>query len=166
MGETTGVNVIVGVAVSIGVDVAVKVGVSLGVDEVGVSETTGVDEGVSDTTGVEEVAVGEPSGVDDVAVGEPSGVDEVAVGEAIGVAVSDPSGVDVNVAVGPLPVIVRVVPTQSTAVRMLSPFETRAVHSIGLCPATRPVTLKVNTTPLVVALLPLLPAMAKMKLPA
>jgi hypothetical protein len=48
---------------------------------------------------------------------------------------------------------------------MLSPFETRAVHSIAVCPACKPVTLKVKAAPLVVALLPLLAAIATMKLP-
>jgi hypothetical protein len=151
VGETTGVNVMVGVTVSLGVNVAVMVGVSLGVNEVAVGET-----------GVEEVAVGVAvsTGVNEVAVGE-TGVNDVAVGEATGV-----EGVDVNVAVGPVPVTVRVVPVEGRSVRMLSPFETRAAHSMGLCPATSPVTLKVNAAPLVVALFPLLPAMAKMKLPA
>jgi hypothetical protein len=166
VGETTGVNVMVGVAVSMGVDVAVNVGVSLGVIEVGVSDATGVEEvGVSDATGVDEVGVAVSTGVNDVGVGDSTGVGDVAVGEATGVAVSDSTGVGVKVAVGPLPATVSVVPVESMFVRMLSPFETRAVHSTGVCPASRPVTLKENASPLVVALLPLLPAMAKMKLP-
>jgi hypothetical protein len=175
VGEATGVSD--GVAVSMGVDVAVKTGVSEGVIDVAVGDPTGVaDVGVSEAAGVSEVAVGEAAGVNevgvsdaagvsDVAVGEASGVNDVAVGETTGVAVSEPTAVGVNVAVGPLPVTVSVVPTHSISVRMLSPFETRAVHSTVVCPATRPVTLKLKTSPLVVALLPLLPAMAKIKLP-
>ena len=152
VGETTGVDVMVGVAVSTGVEeVAVNVGVSDGVNDVAVGDPTGVEEvdvGVAVFTGVRDVAVGEPTGVNDVAVGDATGVE----------------GVDVNVGVGPVPVIVKVVPTESISVRILSPFETRASHSIAVCPATKPVTLKVNTAPLVVALFPLLPAMAKIKL--
>jgi hypothetical protein len=50
-------------------------------------------------------------------------------------------------------------------VSILSPFDTRAVHSIALWPACNPSTLKVKTAPLAVALFPLLPAIATMKLP-
>ena len=47
----------------------------------------------------------------------------------------------------------------------LSPFEMRPVQSIVVCPACKPLTSKVNATPLVVALLPLLPAIAAMNDP-
>jgi hypothetical protein len=50
-------------------------------------------------------------------------------------------------------------------VSMLSPLDTRAVHSIAVWPACNPFALKVKAAPFVVALLPLLPAMATMKLP-
>ncbi len=46
-----------------------------------------------------------------------------------------------------------------------APLETCAVHSIEDCPVCKPFALKVKTVPLVVARLPLLPAMAKTKLP-
>lgn len=153
VGDATGVEVIVGVAVSAG-NVAVAVTINVGV--------------AVSTTGVKDVAVAVgPTGVNDVAVGETTGVKDVAV--AVGltgvrdVAVGETTGV--NVAVGPVPVTVTLVPVDAISVRMLSPLETRASHSIGEVPATRPVTLKVNAEPLVVALLPLLPAMAKIKLP-
>jgi hypothetical protein len=144
VGEATGVDVKVGAAVSIGVEVAVNVGVSTGVKEVGVADSTGVEDGVAVSTGVSEVAVGEATGVKEVAVGEPTGVNEVAVGDATGVkevGVADSTGVGevgvgdstgVNVAVGPLPVMVRLVPAESTSVRILSPFETRASHATGV----------------------------------
>src|SRR5215207_298333 len=47
----------------------------------------------------------------------------------------------------------------------LSPPDTRASHPRLVCPTSSPLMLKVNTAPLVVALLPLLPATATMKLP-
>src|SRR5512147_585042 len=56
-------------------------------------------------------------------------------------------------------------PSHSMLVRVLSPLEVRALHSSAVCPATKPLTSKVNTGPLVVARLPLLPAIATMKLP-
>lgn len=46
------------------------------------------------------------------------------------------------------------------------PCEMRAVQSMAVNPACRPFTVKVKTVPLVVALLPFLPAMAAMKLPS
>lgn len=181
----------VGVPVSAG---GVGVGVSVGVEEVGVtdpvgvgvSDPLGVDVAVAVSVGVEEVGVTEPVGV-----GDPSGVEDVGVGvpvAAVGVGVSDPLSVGVcvavavstgvagvgvevgvsvgvNVGVGALPVTVRLVPVNGISVRMLSPLETRALHSTALCPACRPFRLKVNAAPLVVALLPLLPAIATMNVP-
>lgn len=159
VGDTTGVKVEVGVAVCAG-NVAVKVGVavSTGMDEVAVGLVV---------TGVKEVAVGEAPGVNEVAVGETTGVWEAEVAVAVtgvsDVAVGETTGV--NVAVGPVPVTVMLVPVDAISVKILSPFETRASHSIGEVPASKPVTLNVKAEPLVVALFPLLPAMAKMKLP-
>lgn len=144
----------VGVAVSVGVE-DVGVIVPVGVDEAGVD----VDVGVPVSTGAEEVGVGDPPGVGvDVGVSDPAGV-----GVEVGVAVL--AAVGVGVEVGALPITVRLVPVDERLVRILSPLETRAVHSIALCPSCRPLTLKVKAAPLVVALLPLLPAMATIKLP-
>ena len=131
----------------IGVEVAVADPSGVGV---AVADPSGVDVAVSDPLGVE-VAVSDPFGVCvAVAVADPSGVD-VAVSDpsGVGVTVADPSGVDVgdstgvtdvgvskgvgvDVAVGTLPTIVRLVPVEGRFVRMLSPFETRAVHSIAV----------------------------------
>ena len=164
----------------IGVDVAVSDPFGVGV---AVAEPSGVEVAVSDPFGVcVAVAVSDPSGVIvadpsgvDVAVSDPFGVCvAVAVAEPSGVAVGDSTGVTdvgvskgvgVDVAVGRLPTIVRLVPVEGRLVRRLSPFETRAVHSISVWPACSPSTLNVKAAPLVVALLPLLPAMATMKLP-
>lgn len=170
-----GVAVIVGVFVGRGVEVKVGVGDSMGVEvNVGVGDSTGVDVkvcvAVADPSGVEvceAVGVAEPSGVD---VGDPSGVEVcegtgVADPSGVDVAVGDPTGVGVKVAVMGTLRMVRPVPVEGRDARRLSPFETRAVHSIGVCPPCRPVTAKVKTGPLVVALLPLLPAIATMKLP-
>ena len=149
VGEATGVDVNVGVGETSGVNVceAVGVGDSIGVDvSVGVGDTSGVDVNIG---------VGDTSGVDvNVVVGDTSGVD-------VKMGVGDSTGVEV----GTIPATVRLVPVEGRSVSILSPFETRALHSIALCPACKPLTLKVNTTPLVVALLPLLPAIATMKLP-
>lgn len=140
-----GTGVEVGVADSTGVEVNVGVGDSTGVE---VNVAVGVSVGVTDSTGVDvKVGVGDSTGVE------------------VNVAVGDSTGVGVKVGVAPLPATVRLVPVEVIWVRILSPFETRAVHSIAVCPACKPVTLKVNTAPLVVALLPLLPAIATMKLP-
>ena len=143
----TGVDsVAVGVKVSTGVGpVAVGVGDSPGVDEVGVDS---VEVGVAVSSGVGPVAVG---------VGDSPGVDCVAVGVSI--------GVDVKVGVGDSPTTGRLVPVAGRLVSRLSPLETRALHSMGLSPACRPLTLKVKAAPPVVALLPLLPAMATMNFP-
>jgi hypothetical protein len=171
----------VGVAVSVGVE---EVGVAVpGVEDVGVAVSVGVEEaGVIVPVGVEEVAVGDPVGVEvDVGVPVSTGAEEVGVGDPPGVGVdvgvSDPAGVGVEVGVavlaavgvgvevGALPTTVRLVPVDGRLVRILSPFDTRTVHSIALCPSCRPLALKVRAAPLVVALLPLLPAIATMKLP-
>lgn len=143
----------IGVGDASGVDVNVGVGETSGVNvNVGVGDSTGVEVAVADPSGVE-VAVADPSGVE-VAVADPSGV-EVTIG------VGDSIGVDVGVT----PVTVRLAAVEGRFVSTLSPLETRAVHSIADWPACRAVTVKVNTVPLVVALLPLLPAIATMKLP-
>lgn len=153
----------VGVAVSTGVK-EVGVAVSTGVREVGVAVSTGVkDVGVAVSTGVKEVGVAVSAGVDEVGVAVSTGVKEVGVGDSTGVGVS--KGVGVKVAVGKLPTTVRLVPVDERLVSTLSPLETRTVQVIALCPACRPVAVKVNAVPLVVALLPLLPAIATMKLP-
>jgi hypothetical protein len=153
-----GVEVNVGVAVSAGAE-EVGVAVSVGVDDVGVIVPVGVDVGVS--VGVEEVGVIVPVGVEEVGVGVP-----VSAGaEEVGVGVGDSAAVGVDVGVGTSPTTVRLVPVEGRLVSILSPFDTRAVHSIALWPACKPLALKVKAAPLVVALLPLLPAMATMKLP-
>ena len=128
---------------------SVAVSVPIGV-EVSVAEPSGVDVAVADPSGVE-VAVSDPAGVCvAVVVADPSGVD-VAVSDpsGVGVAVADPSGVTVgdstgvtevgvskgvgvDVAVGRLPTIVRVVPVDGRLVRALLPVETRAVHSMAV----------------------------------
>ena len=135
VGDPTGVED-VGVADSTGVEVADSTGVEVAVSdpfgvEVAVADPSGVEVAVSDPSGVE-VAVADPSGVA-VTVAEPSGV-EVAVADPSGVevAVADSKGVGVDVAVGILPTMVRLVPVEGRLVRTLSPFETRAVHSIAV----------------------------------
>ena len=157
VGDSTGVEVKVAVGVFTGVD-EVGVTVSTGVSDVGVAVSTGVDEvGVEDSTGVSDVAVGVSTGVDDVGVGDPTGVSEVGVGVS--------KGVGVKLGVGSSPTTVRLVPVDEILVSRLSPLDTRAVHSIAVCPAWRPLALKVKAAPPAVALLPLLPAIATMKLP-
>jgi hypothetical protein len=172
VGDSAGVEVSVAVGVSVAVAVAEPSGVG---EAVAVSDPLGVDVAVSDPFGVDvavsvplgvEVAVSEPSGVE-VEVSEPFGV-EVAVADpsGVGVAVSEGTAVCVAVAVGALPVTVKLAaPVDGTLVRTLSPLDTRAVHSTEVCPACKPVTLNVKAVPLDVALFPLLPAMAKIKLP-
>ena len=155
-------------AVSTGVS-DVGVAVSTGVSEVGVAVSTGVsDVGVAVSTGVSEVGVAVSTGVSDVGVAVSTGVSEVGVGDSTGVSEVDvgvSNGVGVEVGVGASPVIVRSVPVAGRLVRMLSPLEIRTLHSIAACPACKPFTSKVKAAPLVVALFPLLPAMATMKLP-
>ena len=160
----TGVEVKVGVALSTGVDVnvgvsdgtgvkdAVGVAVSTGVKDVGVGELIGVEVGVAVSTGVREVGVAVSTGVKDVGVGEAPGVSEA-------------TGVGVNVAVGRLPMTVTEPPLEGIWVRTLLPVETRTVQSIEDCPACNPFTLNVNAVPSVVALFPLLPAIATMNVP-
>ena len=156
VGDATGVEE-VGVAVSTGVE-EVAVGDSTGVEEVGVVVSTGVSEvAVGVSTGVSDVAVGVSTGVDDVGVGDSTGVSEVGVGVS--------KGVGVKLGVGSSPTTVRLVPMDEILVSRLSPLDTRAVHSIAVCPAWRPLALKVKAAPPAVALLPLLPAIATMKLP-
>src|SRR5689334_4322209 len=91
----------------------------------------------------------------------------VAVGGTPGVGVDVGGGgpPGVGVGVGVLPRITRLAPTNGSSVRRLSPAETRALQSMADWPSFKPVRLKVNTVPSVVALLPLLPAIATMKLP-
>jgi hypothetical protein len=153
----------VGVAVSVGTEeVGVGVVVSVGVEEVGVAVSVVPDVGVAVPVGVEDVGVTVPVGVEEVGVGVPvsTGADEVGVGVGDSAVV----GVEVGVGVG-VPVTVRLVPVEERLVSILSPFDTRAVHSIALWPACKPLTLNVKAAPLVVALFPLLPAIATMKLP-
>ena len=160
---------VVGVGDATGVDVKVGVGDSTGVSEVGVAVSTGVsDVGVVVSTGLSEVGVPVSTGVSDVGVAVSTGVSDVGVGDSTGVSVVDvgvSNGVGVKVGVGASPVTVRLVPVAGRLVRMLSPLEIRTLHSIAVCPACSPVALNVNAAPLVVALFPLLPAMATMKLP-
>lgn len=90
-------------------------------------------------------------------------------GALVGVAVIDDCvdvavGEDVTVGVPVLPRIVKVSVTNGISVSVLLPCETRALHSIAVCPACKPITWKVNAAPLVVALLLSLAAMATIKL--
>jgi hypothetical protein len=140
----------------VGVGVAVSVGVEVG----GVMVPVGVAVAVS--VGVEEVGVIVPV---EVAVAVSVGVEEVAVGVGDSTDVGVAVGVEVEVGVGSSPTTVRLVPVEGRLVSMLSPLDTRAVHSIALWPACNPLALKVKAAPFVVALLPLLPATATMKLP-
>ena len=133
----------------------------------GVGDSTGVEvsvgkvpTGVGDPTGVEVAVSLGPAVAEGPAVGDSTGV-EVSVGFTVPTAV----GVCVTVAVGALPVMVITVPVEERDVSTLLPVETRTAHSTEVCPACNAVTLKVKTGPLVVALLPLLPAIATMKLP-
>lgn len=66
---------------------------------------------------------------------------------------------------GMLPTMVSVSPMEGMLSNTPCPFETRAVHSIGVCPSCRAFARKVNAGPLVDAFCPLLPAIARMKLP-
>lgn len=70
-----------------------------------------------------------------------------------------------GVAVSAFPKMVSVSGIYKILSRELSPFETRARHSILVCPACKPLALKVKAVPLEVAFLPLLPAIARIKLP-
>jgi len=98
---------------------------------------------------------------------------EGTVGKAVIVGVGDSlvPGVGVKVAVASIvgvgvnPRIVRPAPIEGRSVRLLFPCETRAVHSIVVCPPRMPLASKVNTGPLVVALFPLLPAIATINTP-
>src|SRR5215212_9512114 len=122
--ESAPSGTVVGVGDSTGVE-EVGVAVSTGVEEVGVVVSTGVEEvGVAVSTGVKEVGVAVSTGVKEVGVGDSTGVEEVGVGVS--------NGVGVNVAVGKLPTTVKLVPVEERLVSELSPFETRAVHSIVL----------------------------------
>lgn len=161
-GDSAGVGVEVAVADPSGVCVVVAVSDPSGV-EVAVTDPSGVEVAVSEPSGVK-VAVSDPFGVE-VAVSEPSGVG-VALSEPSGVCVAGSVGAAVGVSVGALPVTVRLTaPVDGMLVRVLSPLDTRAVHSTEVCPACKPVTVNVKAAPPEVALLPLLPAMAKIKLP-
>jgi hypothetical protein len=93
-----------------------------------VGDSTGVEVnvGVGDSTGVEEVGVAVSTGVEEVGVGDPTGVEEVGVGDSAGV------GVCVAVGVDAVPTTVRLVPVEGRFVRTLSPFDTRAVHSMAV----------------------------------
>jgi hypothetical protein len=164
VGDSTGVAVKTGVGVSNGVGDSTGVLVSTGVEGVpiGVAVSTGVEGvpfGVAVSTGVDTVPTG--VGVSTGVEGVPTGVGVSTGVETVPTGVGDSNGVGV----GALPIIVKLVPMEGRFVRTLSPLETRAVHSIADWPACRAVTVKVNTVPLVVALLPLLPAIATMKLP-
>ena len=131
------VGVVDAVAVDVmdGVAVSVEVNVTVGVADV---VAVGVDDGV----GVCE-AVGVGGSVD--------GTTNVGVCEAGGVII---------------PPIVRVAgPVEGKEMMLLSPFEARALHSTVVCPDCSALTSKVKAVPLVVALLPLLPATATIKLP-
>src|SRR5262249_19821598 len=152
-GEGSGVSVNVGVGDTSGVEVNVGVGDSAGV---------AVSTGVVVSTGVEE-----PTGVADPSGGELDNWGEEPTGVAVSldteVGVGDSTAVEI--AVGAVPVMVTSAPVEGRAVRSLFPVETRTVHSTEVCPACNPVTSKVKTGPLVVALFPLLPAIATIKVP-
>lgn len=78
------------------------------------------------------------------------------------------TGADTGVGVGVSapPLTVRIAgPRDKILTRAPSPLDTRAMHSIEVCPVCNPVALKVKAAPLVVARRLLLPAMAKTKLP-
>ena len=145
----------VGGVVSVGVGVSVNVDVG-SIDPVGVGVSVNVDVGSIDPVGV-----GVSVNVD---VGS---TDPVGVGVSVNVEVGsmDPVGVNVGVIVASSIIVRLAAPVDGRSVRMLSPFEMRAVQSNAACPACRPLALKVKTAPLAVALFPLLPATAAMKLP-
>ena len=82
-------------------------------------------------------------------------------GKGVGVNV----GRGVGVAVDTFPMVRLAPPVDGISTRILSPFETRALHSIITSPACKPLALNVNAVPPTVALFPLLPAIARMKLP-
>ncbi len=114
-------------------------GVGVHVGEEG--ENVGVSEGVS----VGPEPVGELTGVDGVCVAVGTGDSTGDVGNVPGV-----GGIGVDV----VPITVRLPGTKSIAVRVLVPWDTRALHSTAVCPACEPVMLKVNAVPSVVALRP------------
>ena len=87
------------------------------------------------------------------------------VDDSTGVDGSVGVGVSVSVGVGELPRTLSPVPVAGRSESTLSPLETRTVQSSAVCPACKPLTSKVNTVPLAVALLLMLPAIATMKLP-
>lgn len=92
----------------------------------------------------------------------------VYVGVLVGVGVSVEVGVGVCEAVGVIispPIVKAAGPVEGSGMRLPSPFETRAVHSTEVCPTWRAMTLKVKAAPLAVALWPLLPAIATIKVP-
>ena len=88
-----------------------------------------------------------------------------ALSQTVGGIVGVKAGVGVNVGVGVRPRMSRKAPPVGKDVSTLSPFETRASQRMDACPVCRAVTLKVKTAPLVVALLPCVPAMARMNVP-
>ena len=75
------------------------------------------------------------------------------------------TGSEGGFAVNAFPKMVNVPGIYKILSRELSPFETRARHSISACPVVNPFTLKVKAAPLEVAFWPLLPAIARIKLP-
>jgi len=104
--------------------------------------------GVNVGVGPPGVAVGPTGVVGTFDVGELVGV----IGTAVGV--GDSTSVGVSVGVGVVFSTVRLVMIDPIAVRTLLPLETRASHPSVVWPANKPLTVKVNTIPLVVALLP------------
>ena len=86
-------------------------------------------------------------------------------GVAVNTGVDEATGGGGNEGVGVLTRMVTLVPIEGRLVRRLFPCETRASQFTADCPATKPLIMNVNTGPLVAALLPLLPAIATMKLP-
>src|SRR5512143_1009576 len=155
VGDSRGVDVNVGVGDSTGVEVNVAVGGSVGV-EVG-SSVTGVEVnvGVGDSIGVSvTVGVGDSMGVEvNVGVGVSNGVGVSCVSIGVGVGVLSRKMID------------RLAGVDGSAVNTPSPFEIRAWQSIAVCPPCKPVTSKTNAAPPPMAFLPLLPAIATMKLP-
>lgn len=99
----------------------------------------------------------------EITVGVAEGEVEVAINVGVGEA---GTGVEVSGGVGvDDPRTVMLVPTYGMLVNAPFPCEMRAVQSIAVNPACKPLTVNVKTVPLVVARLPFLPAMAAMKLP-
>lgn len=70
-----------------------------------------------------------------------------------------------TVTVGTFVKTVMVSAIDNMLVNVVPPCKTRAVHSMFVCPTCRPLMLNVKAVPLVVALLPLLPASATMNTP-